>query len=105
MPHSARDIIERELGQLNWSHAWSREALMEHFRMAPTVRQVLADHLPNRTFRSAKEVAEAIPESAWQHIEHIYESGADSNFLKSRAANFQGQGETPGTGHLADEGQ
>mgnify|MGYP001028033038 FL=1 len=96
MPHPARNIIERELSQLNWSHAWSREALMEHFRMAPTVRQVLADHLPDRTFHSAKEVAEAIPSQAWQHIEHIYESGADSNFLKSRAANFQDHGESPG---------
>lgn len=96
MPHTAREIVEREIGQLNWSHQWTREGLMEHFRMAPTVRQVLADYLPDRSFRSPAEVIQAIPEEGWERIEEVYKAGAaDTRFLEALAAAFQRQGDTP----------
>lgn len=92
MPHHVRAIVERELSQMDWSRGRSREALLEHFRMAPTVRQLLADHLPDRTFHSAREVMEAVPAMHWDWLERAIQHGTTEHaFLQSRVASMGGR--------------
>lgn len=74
--------------------------------MAPTVRQMLATHLPDRTFRSAEEVIKTIPQSGWDLVEQTFQHGMpESHYLKSRAAGLTGKDQTPGLGQLAHEAQ
>ncbi len=101
MPHHVRELVQRELGQLDWSAGMSKEKLLLHFRMAPTVREMFERDLPDRTFRSADEVLQAVPQSHWQRAEETIEHGTpESHYLQSLAAKFNIEGKTPGFGHI-----
>lgn len=104
MTHHARELFERELSQLDWSHGRSRLGILEHFRMAPTLRTMLERHLPDVTFRSAADVLSAIPTSGWDQIERAFQQGpSTSHFRESRAGQGDLKGQTSGWGHILGE--
>lgn len=90
--HDVRAIVERELSQMDWSRKMSKARLVEHFRMAPTVRKMLEAKLPDRPLDSAEAVLRAISETDWQRLEDTIKHGTpESHFLQALPAKPGGQ--------------
>lgn len=104
MLHRVRELFELELSQMDWSSGVSKQRILEHFRMAPTLREALESSLPDKKFRSADELLQAIPQGAWDRIEQTVQHGSpESHYLQSRAAQFNIGGQTPGFGHTTEQ--
>lgn len=104
MSHDAKTIVERELSQLDWSSGHSKQAIVDHFRMAPTIREMLEHDLPDQTYKAASDVNHAIPGSSWQRVEQTIQEGTpESHYLRSRAAQFNDFGQTPGWGRPEEQ--
>src|SRR5690242_7862357 len=98
---NVQQIFERELSQLDFSSGRSKEQLLAHFYMAPSLKAALDKHLPDTTFKSADAVLQAIPDTTWSELQNAIEHGSpESHYLQSRAAHFSTWGETPGFGHV-----
>ena len=103
---NVQQIVERELSQLDYSHGRSKEQLLAHFYMAPSLKAALEQHLPDKTFTSAQAVLEAIPNSTWSQLQNAIEHGSpESHYLQSQAAKFSTWGETSGFGHVGESAQ
>ena len=104
--HDVRELVQRELATMDWSNGLSRQALADHFRMAPTIREMIERHAPEKTYHSADDVLGAIPQSAWAEAARTVQHGSpESHYLQSRAAHFNIWGETPGFGHITEQEQ
>jgi hypothetical protein len=104
MAHNVRQIVERELSEMDWSNGIPKHTLVHHFRMAPTIREMFENRLPDRTFSSEQDLMQALPESAWQDAENVIEHGTpESHYLQSLAAKSSDWGQTPGFGRLPPE--
>jgi hypothetical protein len=104
MTHHVRQIVERELSQMDWSGGTSKHKLVHHFRMAPTIREMFENELPDRTFSSEQDLMQALPERSWQHAEDVIEHGTpESHYLQSLASQFSDWGQTSGFGRLPSE--
>lgn len=82
-----RTIVARELSQMAWSTGYSKQRIVEHFRMAPTVRDMLRARLPDGRYTSSNAVLDAIPAAAWEQVQYDLTHGsAVSHFLDSPVA-------------------
>ncbi|HET7034830.1 MAG TPA: hypothetical protein VFI42_04040 [Thermomicrobiaceae bacterium] len=103
---NVEQVVQQELSQMSFSGGISKTQLLDHFRMAPTVREMLNNSLPDTTFTAAAQVMKDIPQGSWQQVENIIEHGSpESHYLQSRAAHFSTWGKTPGFGHITEEEQ
>lgn len=101
-----RAIFERELSQMDWSSGFSKQQLVDHFWMAPTIREMLEAQLPDTTFRSAQAVMQGISQDAWQTVEQTIEHGTpESHYLQGLVAKFDDRGETSGWGRITEQQQ
>lgn len=103
---NVQQIVERELSQLDFSQGRSKEQILAHFHMAPTLKAMLSDCLPNTRFDSASAIVQAVPSDRWAHVQQAIQHGSpESHYLQSRAANFSTYGETSGFGHIDESDQ
>ena len=103
---NVEQVFEQELAQMNFTGGVSKTELLDHFRMAPTVREMLNNCLSDTTFSSASQVLQDIPRGSWQQVENTIEHGSpESHYLQSRAAHFSTWGKTPGFGHITEQEQ
>jgi hypothetical protein len=91
---------------MDFSKGISKARLLDHFSMAPTVREMLNNCLSDTTFGSAAQVMRDIPQASWDQLESTIEHGTpESHYLQSRAAHFSTWGKTSGFGHITEQEQ